>query len=385
MLYLVRNFLLLALFFTGLVSAGEEIDKAKQLKQLKQRMQVVETTIRKSQRNKSKQQAELRKVEKKLGLASRKLNQVQAKLSKTKQTIKGLQKKQLLLLSDISQQKTLLAEQLRSAFLMGQQQQVKLLLNQQQPERFSRVMKYYEYVNKARVDNVQLLEKKVRDLVDVEVALKKQQFEQQQLVSTRKAESTKLFIAKKQRKKVLSTLQKEIKSAGSELRLLKENEKRLANLLRSIRQAINDIPILAQENKPFSQLKGKMRWPTTGKITKRFGSRKKSGRWDGVLIAVKEGRPVQSISHGRVVYADWLRGYGLLMIVDHGEGYMSLYAFNQGLYREVGDWVSSGEKIASSGLSGGQQNAGLYFSIRKNGKPVNPIHWCRATNKGRVG
>lgn len=382
---LVQYFLALLLFAPGLVIADEAGVQEKQLKELKLRMKAVEKRLLSSQKNKSQQEVALRKIEKNLGLAAVSLRKVSKNLAATQSGINGLQQKQLLLIAAISEQKSLLAEQLRSAFLMGRQQQVKLVLNQEQPERLARVMKYHEYFNQARIDNVAELEAKIAELKNVEVSLKAEQFVLQDLVNKRQAERNKLKTAKARREKVLIEVRAKIKSTGNELQVLKENEKRLGNLLRSIRQAINDIPIQGQQTKPFSKLKGQLAWPLKGSLKKRFGNAKKSGRWDGVLIAAKEGQAVRSISHGRVVYADWLRGYGLLIIIDHGEGYMSLYAFNQGLYREVGDWVDNGEQIASSGLSGGQQSAGLYFSIRKNGKPINPIHWCRGVKRGRVG
>lgn len=380
-------FLAIMLLLPALVYADgkQASEKTKQLKLLQQRMAVVEKNLKQSQYTKSKQESGLRKVEKKLGASTKAIRVLSTKLKQTKKKITGLKQKQQRLRSEISTHKALLAEQLRSAYVMGRQQQVKMLLNQQQPERMSRVMKYYDYFNQARIDKVQLIETKVTELDSVEITLLKQNQQLQSLVSNKQLEKDKLVSAKAQRKKILAQVRKEIKSAGTELQRLKENETRLTALLSSIRQAINDIPILSQQNKPFPKLKGKLPWPIKGTLRKRFGSSKKTGRWDGVLIAAREGQAIRSISHGRVVYSDWLRGYGLLMIIDHGEGYMSLYAFNEGLYREVGDWVKAGETIASIGLSGGQQRAGLYFSIRKNGKPVNPIHWCRAVKKGRVG
>lgn len=380
-------FLAILLLLPVLTQAAikQESEKTKQLKLLQQRMAIVEKNLKYSQHAKSKQESGLRKVEKKLGVSTKAIRVLSTKLKQTKKKITGLKKKQQQLRSEIAKHKALLAEQLRSAYVMGRQQQVKMLLNQQQPERMSRVMKYYDYFNQARIDKVQLIEAKVTELDTVETKLVKQNQQLQSLVSNKQLEKDKLVSAKAQRKKILAQVRKEIKSAGTELQRLKENEARLTALLSSIRQAINDIPILSQQNKPFPKLKGKLPWPTKGTLRKRFGSSKNTGRWDGVLIAAREGQAIRSISHGRVVYSDWLRGYGLLMIIDHGEGYMSLYAFNEGLYREVGDWVKAGETIASTGLSGGQQKAGLYFSIRKNGKPVNPIHWCRAVKKGRVG
>ncbi|PCH85284.1 MAG: peptidase M23 [Piscirickettsiaceae bacterium] len=364
---------------------NQEAAKAQQLAQLRQKMLVVEQTIKASQWTLSKEEKELRKVEKALGKSTAILRKLNTKLSNIKKKIAGLHRQQTELSTKVSQQKQILADQLRSAYVMGKQQKIKLLLNQEQPDRLSRVMQYYDYFNRARVENVRELNGAIVELNSVKEALAQEKLLLSPVVGARKFEQGKLITAKKQRKTVLAGLQRSIKASGSELKLLQENEKRLAGLLSSIRQAIETIPIAEGNNKAFKSLKGKLRWPLKGALHKRFGTARKSGRFDGVLIAAREGATIRSISHGRVVYADWLRGYGLLLIIDHGENYLSLYAFNESLYKEVGDWVVEGEAVSTVGISGGQQKAGLYFSIRKNGKPVNPIHWCRAVKRGRVG
>ena len=373
------------LLCSTMLFASPESEKKQQLALLRERMQSVEKNIALTQQSKTNEERELRQLDKRLSESSKNLRQLSGKLDKTNKKIKQLQSQQTSLKEGIKAQQVLLAEQLKSAYLMGKQQRMKMLLNQQQPDRMSRVMQYYDYFNQARIDNVKALEVDIGQLLIVEERLEGEKLEIASFVTAYQAENERLVTTKKQRKTILTQLSKEIKSAAEELSELKENEKRLTKLLASIRQAINDIPVLAQKNKSFKSLKGKLSWPIKGSIRNRFGSARKSGKYDGVVIAASEGTTIRSISHGRVVYADWLRGYGLLIIVDHGSNYMSLYAFNEGLYKEVGDWVETGETIATVGVSGGQQKAGLYFSIRKNGKPVNPIHWCRAVRKGRVG
>ncbi|ORU92235.1 MAG: peptidase M23 [Cycloclasticus sp. symbiont of Bathymodiolus heckerae] len=377
--------IMVLLLLPTLMMASPESEKKKQLNVLRERMQRVEKTISLSQLSQSKEEKALKKVDKALSESTKKLHFLNKKLSDTQQKIKRLQQQQVELKEGIKEQKNLLGEQLKSAYFMGKQQRVKLLLNQQDPDRMSRIMQYYDYFNQARIKSVQTLEEDIQQLSLLEAALADKRRDLASFVEAKRAENKKLVESKKVRKTVLAQLHKKITNSSQELAELKENEKRLTSLLASIRQAINDIPILDQKNKPFHRLKGKMNWPVKGRIRNRFGSARKSGSYDGVVISASEGTTIRSISHGRVVYADWLRGYGLLIIVDHGSKYMSLYAFNEGLYKEVGDWVEVGETIATVGVSGGQQKAGLYFSIRKNGKPVNPVHWCRAAKKGRVG
>ena len=185
--------------------------------------------------------------------------------------------------------------------------------------------------------------------------------------------------SRKERKKVVRSLKAEIKSKGQQLDGLLADEQELKSLLQALTEALSDIPAAPGDHKPFAKLKGKLKWPTSGRRLKAYGESRRIGslRWQGVVIAGKEGQEVKAVSHGRVAYADWLRGYGLLLIIDHGDGYMTLYGHNQSLFREVGDWVEKGEVIAAVGNSGGIDNHALYFEIRKDGKPTDPIRWCR--------
>ncbi|ORU92103.1 MAG: peptidase M23 [Cycloclasticus sp. symbiont of Poecilosclerida sp. N] len=380
--YAASVFLLL---LSTLLIASPQSEQKKQLDALRDRMQQVEKTLRLKQRTQTQEEKQLRQIDKRLNASSKKLHVLNKKLAVTRKNINGLHVEQKVLKKGINKQKSLLGKQMKSAYLMGQQQRVKMLLNQEEPDRMSRVMQYYDYFNQARLKSVKQLESDIAVLLLVEEKLAGKQHELTSFVSAKRLENETLAKAKKQRKAALSQLNRQIKTSSQELAELKENEKRLTNLLASIQQAVNNIPVPTQASKPFRVLKGKMNWPTKGRILKRFGSARKSGRYDGVVISANEGAAIRSISNGRVVYADWLRGYGLLMIIDHGANYMSLYAFNEGLYKEAGDWVRRDETIGTVGVSGGQNKAGLYFSIRKNGKPVNPVHWCKTVRKGRVG
>lgn len=383
--FFVAVFGLVLLSFSLPTFSDEEQDSKKKLALLRERMQLVQLTISQTQQAKSAEEKELNILEKRLSHSAENIRRLDQKVAEAEQKTQRLQQQQKGIQLDIEGQKEVLANLLRSAYFMGKQQRVKMLLNQQQPDRMSRVMQYYDYFNQAKVGVVSALDKDLLSLKQIERELSREHEQLLMLSEAKRLEKQTLQQTKQQRASVLAVLGKKIQSSSQELAALKQNEKRLTELLTSIRQAINDIPLLVQQNKPFPSLKGKLSWPTKGQIVKTFGSAKKSGRYDGVLIAASEGATIRSISHGRVVYADWLRGYGLLIIVDHGSNYLSLYAFNEGLYKEVGDWVSAGETIAAVGISGGQQKAGLYFSIRKNGKAVNPAHWCRAVKNNRVG
>ena len=154
----------------------------------------------------------------------------------------------------------------------------------------------------------------------------------------------------------------------------------------SLGELLADIPLGPSDSRPFKQQKGKLPWPASGAFLASYGEPRKQGglKWNGVLISSKHGTPVRAISHGRIAFADWLQGFGFITIIDHGEGYMSLYGHNETLVKQAGDWVNAGEVIATSGDSGGQPMPGVYFEIRSRGKPVNPGNWCSRKAKHQL-
>ena len=174
----------------------------------------------------------------------------------------------------------------------------------------------------------------------------------------------------------------QLRSTGTEITKLEKDREHLEKLLIHLEQSLANLPTPA-DSEPFVGMQGKLLMPVDGKISTRFGKRRNAGKlkWDGVFINADEGDPVYAIHYGRVVFSDWLRGFGLLMIISHGEGYMSLYGHNQVLYRETGDWVTAGDMIATVGDSGGQKETGLYFEIRISGEPTDPQSWCVARDK----
>jgi septal ring factor EnvC (AmiA/AmiB activator) len=183
---------------------------------------------------------------------------------------------------------------------------------------------------------------------------------------------------RRQRKELLAELGKKIKNQENTLTDLETSRGRIENLLKSLGELLADIPTSPSETRPFVSLKGKLPWPVNGPFMGSFGQPKNYGnlKWNGVLIQAELGTPVHVVSHGRVAFADWLQGFGFIIIIDHGEGYMSLYGHNESLFKQTGDWVQANEVIATAGDSGGQLLTGVYFEIRSRGKPVDPSKWC---------
>ena len=262
--------------------------------------------------------------------------------------------------------------------MSGREPLVKMLLNQQQPDQMARLLRYQEYFQRARSERVSEIRQDLEELLEVSLAVEQSRRDLERRREAVNRQQQKLRGARDERQRALERLTARLGEREQELESLKEDEARLEQLLRDMDRALSDIPA-NPSGAPFGQLAGQLPWPISGDIKISFGSRREAGlRWNGVLIAADAGAPVRAIHPGRVVFSDWLRGYGLMTIVDHGNRYLSLYGHNQSLLRDVGDWVSTGDTLALAGDSGGQQTSGIYFELRHDGKPVDPGRWCNA-------
>jgi len=269
---------------------------------------------------------------------------------------------------------------LRASYLMGRQPQIKMLLNQEQPDRLSRMLFYNQYFSRAQLAKIKHMLEQSSRLEETESLLRTEKSTLQRLNLETQDQKIKLETAGEQHADVIAKLEKEIESKQAKLQKLRRDEQRLSELAKSVTAIVKNVTPKRASGTSFAKLKGKLKWPTQGKIKARFGATRIDGqqRWRGVLIETKAGEDVRAISNGRVVFADWLRGYGFVMIVDHGTGYMSLYGHNQHLIKHVGDLVNENEVISKAGISGGRKKPALYFEIRHKGKPINPSKWMTA-------
>ena len=218
-------------------------------------------------------------------------------------------------------------------------------------------------------------------LAKVQDAIAKETTELQVTRDQRIAQSRQFDEERAQRAKVLDELDTALKDQHARLAALGKDEKAMIDLIAKLRDIFADIPKQLAGAEPFAQLRGRLSWPIRGQVVSGFGSRENGDQTSaGLLIAAKEGSEVHAVSHGRVVYADWLRGYGLLLIVDHGDGYLSLYGYNEALLKDVGDWIDAGDAVATSGDSGGRKSPGLYFELRYQGKAVDPRGWLKPSS-----
>jgi len=284
--------------------------------------------------------------------------------------------------AELDEEMAQLSDQVRAAYMSGGQERLKLLLNQQDPATLGRLMTYYGYLNEHRSENINTVSARIRELASLRSQVATEEARLSEIAKSRYAELSRLDNAQEKRKSLLASLQQRITTEGGEIARLASQEKDLARLIAELTSILSDYPI-SSEN-PFSEHKGRLTWPVAGTLLHDFGQPRVGGglRWNGVVLTAPRGREVRAIYHGRVAFADWLAGLGLLVIVDHGDGYMTLYGYNESILKNAGDWVAPGDVIATVGDSGGQQQAGLYFEIRKGTRPVNPRQWVTRTPGG---
>jgi septal ring factor EnvC (AmiA/AmiB activator) len=268
-----------------------------------------------------------------------------------------------------------LAAQVSAAYTSGSQERLKLLLNQDDPATLGRLMTYYRYLSDYRGDNIAAVNDHIAELAALRAEAAVETSRLESLAASRQAELARLDGAQQERQALLASLKARIAEEGSEVERLAAEEKDLARLIAELTSILSDYPITSEE--PFSTYKGRLTWPVAGSLIHDFGQPRAGGgvKWNGVVLAAPRGRDVRSIYHGRVVFADWLSGMGLLVIVDHGEGYLSLYGYNETTLKSAGDWVAPGDVIATVGDSGGRPQTGLYFEVRQGTRPLNPRQW----------
>ena len=278
----------------------------------------------------------------------------------------------------LKSQRDALAALLRSAYALGRNEELKLLLQQNDVAAIARVLAYNRYFQRARVGRIDQLSADLEDLAKVQESIRTKTAELEATRNARAAEGDKLETERSERETLVEELDSKLKEQGARVAALGKDEKALTSLIEKLRDVFADIPKQLSGAEPFASQRGRLAPPVAGKVVRGFGAVDESGRKSsGLLLAAKSGTAVHAVSHGRIVFADWLRGYGLMIIVDHGDGYLSLYGCNETLLKDVGDWVNAGETIATSGASGGQKTPGLYFEVRAKGQPVDPKAWLR--------
>ncbi|MBE8168007.1 MAG: peptidoglycan DD-metalloendopeptidase family protein [Shewanella sp.] len=357
------------------IGLAETIEnRQSQLKTIQQQIDNKNTDLSQTRKQRQKLQSLLKHDDQAISDAAAKVNRSTGRIKSLNTNLAKLTDKHRKLEHLKTNQQRTLAKQLESAYLSGNHDYAKMLLNQQDVSSVERLITYYQYLNKARINAIEQLKITLSELDDIEQALKEQQSELAAIIANQRLQADKLAREKSQRQLTLTQLQRTLSSKSEQLEQLQIEE---ASLKQVIEQAIKE----AKQQDQFAGLarqRGKLKWPTRGVLAEKFGDiRGGQVRWKGVLLSAPEGRNIQAIASGKIIYADWLKGFGLVIVIDHGKGYMSLYGHAQALLKARGDQVSQGETLALVGRSGGQSKAGLYFEIRHKGKAVNPALYCK--------
>ena len=317
----------------------------------------------------------LRSAELEISASASELGVIREGLGAQRARSRALEQETLAARERLAGERQALAEQVRASYLAGHQEMLKLMLNQEDPARLGRMMVYYDYLNRARSERVNAVTAEIANLAELARASERAARELADLEAAQTRELETLGRARDERRQLITRIEQDIAQAGNEIHRLREEEERLAQLVAELEALLEGFPV--DPDVRFGSIDGKLPWPVRGTLINDYGDDRGGGqmRWNGFVVAAPAGTPVRAVYHGRVAYADWLPGLGLLVIVDHGEGYMSLYGHNEAILKESGEWVTPGEVIAQVGDSGGQAQPALYFEIRRDGEPVDPRPW----------
>jgi len=317
----------------------------------------------------------LRTAEVEIAAATRKLTEVRGELKAEVSARRDLTRETERANRSLAADKDALARQVRSSYMAGREELTKLLLSQESPASLGRMLVYFDYYNRARTARIGAVAGELQKLAELDAETARVEAQLEALEAAQAQEVAALEKSRSDRRAVVAKLDAEIRDGTAAVSKLRAEEQRLADLVRRVSELMAGFPVDGDE--PFAKSKGTLAWPVQGRLAGDFGQPRGAGpvKWNGVLLEAAAGTPVRAVHRGRVAFADWLTGLGLLVIVDHSGGYMSLYGHNEALLKESGDWVEPGEPIAQVGDTGGQSRPGLYFEIRFKGEPVDPNPW----------
>ncbi|HEY7772870.1 MAG TPA: peptidoglycan DD-metalloendopeptidase family protein [Marinagarivorans sp.] len=320
----------------------------------------------------------LEQSEKKIGELNKKAEELEAKIDNNQAQLIDLRREKEALASAKKQQQRQVTEHVNTAYRLGQQSHLKLLLNQRDAALVARNLKYFDYIANARAEHIANANHTIERLSRIEPEMAAEQAKLARNSKSLREQQQALKAQHQARRATLKKLEQTIATKDQQLKASEKDQKRLQQLIERVVRVTGDIDAPVN-NQTITSLRGQLPWPTKGPVRHSYNSQRVSGkiRWQGMVIDAPEDSPVKAVHHGRVVFADYLRGHGLLVIVDHGHGLLSLYAHNKTLYKTLGEWVNAGEIIAAVGSSGGQAQAGLYFELRENGTPTNPHRWLK--------
>ncbi|MGB8337255.1 MAG: peptidoglycan DD-metalloendopeptidase family protein [Burkholderiales bacterium] len=388
-------------------AARKKPPPSEELKALRGRINELQKDIAKKESSKSEVADDLRESEKEISETNRTLSELALELKEASGELVALQAKTGTLKTNVAKHQADLEKVIKSQYQSGSDDALKLLLNGKDPAQVSRHMHYYSYLAKARAESIQGLKSDIAQLKLAENDTRATAKELADLQAEEARQKTKLLTERQKRKNLLDKISGQIKTQKREVGKLKQDEARITQLVERLAKMLAQkkkkpaksaakppapdnakpgAPVIQNDEEPddsfrgttFASLRGKLKLPVRGELASRYGSPREGGglTWKGLFIRAAEGAAVKAVAEGRVVYADWLRGFGNLMILDHGGGYMSLYGNNESLLKHLGTNIKPGDTIASVGNSGGNPESGLYFEIRHQGKTLDPLPWA---------
>ncbi len=368
-----RTKLSLAIVSICFIATAVATTKTQQLHHVMHSISSLKKNITHSHRQRSQLQHQLQKTETATGVATTKFHTTTKQLLREHKILLQLNRDNRYYNSKLTNQKNILAKQVSATYILSRQPYIKVILSNKSPNKLNRMLTYYRFLRHARAKTITELRTTLASLHENKTATIKQTYKLRLLRERQKKELQNLKYLHHRRLHLLRKINKQLNTQKSRLNQLLHDKKSLETIIAKLRSTST---VFAT---PLSRLHHKLHWPAHGHIINLYGKQIAHSqlRWNGVLIKARQGTPVQAIATGRVVFAQWLQGYGLLLIIDHGHGFMSLYARNNSLYKKVGETVQRGTTIATIGNSGGYKNSELYFAIRHNGQPVNPKLWCR--------
>lgn len=362
-----------------------------ELENLRKRITTVQREIEQTDAFKSKAANALRESERAISDSNRRIAELTEQRKSADQKLNNLQTQQQNLTSSIQAQQQLLGKQLYLQYTNGSPSYFEQFFNSQETGQLARNLQYYQYIARDRATGINAL----RSNLDVLKTNRTETLEQSAALTALSAEESvqrsNLKRSQQARQEMLKKFSQQLRQQRREVNHLQRDETHLAQLVDKLAKMLaqpksnsifgnGNLPDNHFDESPFNQLKGKLALPVKGAITNHFGTPRPDSTvlWKGLFLKTANGQAVKSVAAGRVVFADWLRGFGNLLIVDHGMGYMSLYGNNETLFKQVGDLLTGGDTIASVGNSGGNEESGLYFELRHESKPFDPIKWLAA-------
>ena len=377
--FIILSFLLVFISMPLLADDEEVEEKKAELADIKLKIANLQEEMSERHSILKKEDTVLKDVDLRINEINNKLRKLDSRKQDINKELSDLNEKKSSTAASLEGEQLILAQQLRSAYISGHEEYIKLIMNQQDPAAVSRMLVYYRYLTESRVRTINIINQHLELLSTLESSIRGRSAELKDLIDLERQRWQSLNIAYQEQKKAVDILRGELASNEQQIQRMHNDEQELLRLIEKLQEILDELLEEERTGTSFKALRGSLELPADAKVIVRYGSQRKIGnlRWKGVMLAGKLGSDIHAVYAGRVVYADWMRGFGLLLIIDHGDSYLSLYGQNESLLVEEGDWVETGQTIATMGKSGGSSRPSLYFEIRYKGKPQNPLLWTR--------